>query len=107
MGRFDIAALLLNTFGAKAAPSIAPRSPAALCGTLYRPPRALQLLPETAERRYLQAATKSSDWGAKSLTKAQIDYAASDVLHLCHKLRDVLNQMFDPRRSDRARASVF
>ncbi len=29
---------------------------------------------------------------AKKLTKAQIDYAASDVLHL-HKLRDVLNQM--------------
>jgi ribonuclease D len=35
---------------------------------------------------------QSSDWGADNLTKAQIDYAASDVLHL-HKLRDVLNAM--------------
>jgi ribonuclease D len=35
---------------------------------------------------------QSSDWGADNLTKAQIDYAASDVLHL-HKLRDVLNTM--------------
>ncbi|MCX8226993.1 MAG: ribonuclease D, partial [Sulfitobacter sp.] len=35
---------------------------------------------------------QSSDWGADTLTKAQIEYAASDVLHL-HKLRDALNVM--------------
>ena len=31
-----------------------------------------------------------SDWGAETLTDAQLSYAASDVLHL-HRLRDVLN----------------
>ena len=40
----------------------------------------------------LSKQQQSSDWGAEKLTKAQIEYAASDVLHL-HKLRDTLNQM--------------
>jgi ribonuclease D len=31
-----------------------------------------------------------SDWGAETLTDAQLDYAASDVLYL-HRLRDELN----------------
>jgi len=35
---------------------------------------------------------QSSDWGAKALSKAQIDYAASDVLYL-HKLKDKLDAM--------------
>jgi ribonuclease D len=33
---------------------------------------------------------QSSDWGAAELSQEQIDYAASDVLHL-HKLRDKLS----------------
>ncbi|KAA2235829.1 ribonuclease D [Salinarimonas soli] len=33
---------------------------------------------------------QSSDWGAETLTQAQIDYAASDVLHL-HALRERLD----------------
>jgi ribonuclease D len=32
---------------------------------------------------------QSSDWGAESLSEAQLEYAASDVLHL-HALKDVL-----------------
>jgi ribonuclease D len=35
---------------------------------------------------------QSSDWGAKTLSPEQIEYAASDVLHL-HKLREKLNEM--------------
>jgi ribonuclease D len=35
---------------------------------------------------------QSSDWGAETLSPAQIDYAASDVLHL-HALRDRLEAM--------------
>ncbi len=35
---------------------------------------------------------QSSDWGAATLTKEQIDYAASDVLHL-HALRAKLDEM--------------
>ena len=33
---------------------------------------------------------QSSDWGADTLTEAQVEYAASDVLYL-HRLRDELN----------------
>ena len=35
---------------------------------------------------------QSSDWGADNLSEAQIDYAASDVLHL-HALREKLDAM--------------
>jgi ribonuclease D len=35
---------------------------------------------------------QSSDWGAKTLSPEQVEYAASDVLHL-HKLREKLNEM--------------
>ncbi len=35
---------------------------------------------------------QSSDWGAASLSEAQLSYAASDVLHL-HALRDKLDAM--------------
>lgn len=35
---------------------------------------------------------QSSDWGAATLSPEQVEYAASDVLHL-HKLRDKLNAM--------------
>ena len=35
---------------------------------------------------------QSSDWGAETLTDAQLDYAASDVLHL-HALKEKLSAM--------------
>ena len=35
---------------------------------------------------------QSSDWGADTLTPAQLDYAASDVLYL-HKLREKFDVM--------------
>lgn len=37
---------------------------------------------------------QSSDWGADELSAEQIDYAASDVLHL-HKLREKLDEMIE------------
>lgn len=40
----------------------------------------------------LNKAQQSSDWGTANLTHAQLEYAASDVLHL-HKLRDRLSDM--------------
>lgn len=35
---------------------------------------------------------QSSDWGAKELSKEQVEYAAQDVLHL-HRLREKLKEM--------------
>ncbi|MEG1451982.1 ribonuclease D [Brevundimonas sp.] len=40
----------------------------------------------------LSKAQQSSDWGAATLTQAQLDYAASDVLHL-HVVMERLNIM--------------
>jgi ribonuclease D len=37
---------------------------------------------------------QSSDWGADTLSEAQLSYAASDVLHL-HKLKSVLDGMLE------------
>ncbi|MEA1940683.1 MAG: ribonuclease D [Pseudomonadota bacterium] len=37
---------------------------------------------------------QSSDWGADELSPAQLEYAASDVLHL-HTLRDRLSEMLE------------
>jgi len=40
----------------------------------------------------LSKQQQSSDWGAATLSEAQIDYAASDVLYL-HQLREKLDEM--------------
>ena len=42
----------------------------------------------------LSKAQQSSDWGAPELSDAQLNYAASDVLHL-HGLKEKLETMLD------------
>ena len=42
----------------------------------------------------LSKQSQSSDWGAPTLTNAQLSYAASDVLHL-HALKDQLEKMLE------------
>jgi ribonuclease D len=42
----------------------------------------------------LSKQQQSSDWGAETLTQAQLDYAASDVLHL-HALKARLDRMLE------------
>lgn len=52
----------------------------------------------------MDKAQQSSDWGAETLTQAQLQYAASDVLHL-HKIRDGLAAMLEREgRTDLAKA---
>jgi ribonuclease D len=47
---------------------------------------------------------QSSDWGADTLTEAQLAYAASDVLHL-HAMKEVLDQMLEREgRTEMAKA---
>ena len=46
----------------------------------------------------LSKQQQSSDWGRSTLSKEQIEYAASDVLYL-HRIRDILNDML--RRESR------
>jgi ribonuclease D len=47
-----------------------------------------------------------SDWGAPELSKAQLEYAASDVLHL-HKLRDRLDVMLEREGRTRLAQACF
>lgn len=42
----------------------------------------------------LSKQQQSSDWGAATLSKEQLDYAAADVLHL-HKLKEKLDAMLE------------
>ena len=49
---------------------------------------------------------QSSDWGAPTLSDAQLAYAASDVLHL-HALRDKLNEMLVREGRDGLAAAAF
>ncbi|MGJ8596869.1 ribonuclease D [Sulfitobacter sp.] len=89
-GLFDIAAML-NAFGVLTAPVYCTKIASRLIRT-YTDRHGLAKLLQELLSVDISKQQQSSDWGAPKLTKAQIDYAASDVLYL-HKLRDALNVM--------------
>ena len=95
-GRFDIAAMY-NAFGALAAPVYCTKIASKLVRT-YTDRHGLKNLLQELVTVDVSKQQQSSDWGAPTLTKAQQDYAASDVLHL-HKLKVELDRMLD--REDR------
>ncbi len=87
-GRFDIAAMH-NAFGALAAPVYCTKIASKLIRT-YTDRHGLKNLLQELLNVDVSKQQQSSDWGADDLTDAQLDYAASDVLHL-HQLREALN----------------
>lgn len=87
-GRFDIAAML-NAFGAVTAPVYCTKIASRLIRT-YTDRHGLKNLLQELLGIDISKQQQSSDWGAATLTDAQLEYAASDVLYL-HKLRGVLN----------------
>ena len=89
-GRFDIAAML-NAFGAVTAPVYCPKLASRLLRT-YTDRHGLAKLLQELLQIDISKQQQSSDWGAATLTDAQVEYAASDVLYL-HQLRDKLNEM--------------
>ena len=88
-GRFDIAAMM-NAFGAVAAPVYCTKIASRLIRTFTDRHGLAKLLQELLDID-ISKQQQSSDWGAETLTEAQVEYAASDVLYL-HRLRDELNQ---------------
>lgn len=88
-GRFDIAALL-KAFNVVTAPVYCTKIASKLIRT-YTDRHGLKNLLHEMLSVDISKHQQSSDWGAGTLTKAQIDYAASDVLHL-HRLRTELNK---------------
>lgn len=95
-GRFDIAALY-NAFGALTAPVYCTKIASKLVRT-YTDRHGLKNLLQELLQQDISKQQQSSDWGAPELTKAQLDYAASDVLYL-HRLKTELDRMLT--REDR------
>ena len=101
-GRFDIAAMF-NAFGALAAPVYCTKIASRLIRT-YTDRHGLKNLTQELIGVDISKQQQMSDWGAETLTNAQLDYAASDVLYL-HRLRDELNKRLAREgRSDMAQA---
>jgi len=88
-GRFDIAAMH-HTFGALAAPVYCTKIASRLVRT-YTDRHGLRNLCQELIGVDISKQQQMSDWGAETLTEAQLEYAASDVLYL-HRLRDELNK---------------
>ncbi len=89
-GRFDIA-VLLHRFGAVTAPVYCTKIASKLVRT-YTDRHGLKNLLQEILQIDISKQQQSSDWGAETLTKAQLSYAASDVLYL-HKLKSALDVM--------------
>jgi ribonuclease D len=87
--RFDVAALL-NAFGVVTAPIYCTKIASKLIRT-YTDRHGLKVLVQELVGIDISKQQQSSDWGAPDLTKAQLEYAASDVLYL-HQMREALNE---------------
>ena len=89
-GRFDIATML-EAFGSLTAPVYCTKIASRLIRT-YTDRHGLKNLLQELLAVDISKQQQSSDWGATRLTKAQVEYAASDVLYL-HQLRECLNEI--------------
>ena len=88
-GRFDIA-VLFHTFGVTTTNVFCTKIASRLTRTYTDRHGLKDNLKEMLEVD-ISKAQQSSDWAAETLSQAQLEYAASDVLHL-HALRDKLTQ---------------
>jgi ribonuclease D len=101
-GRFDIA-VLLNRFGVLTAPVYCTKIASRLVRTYTDRHGLKDLLREMLEVD-ISKQQQSSDWGADTLSVAQIEYAASDVLYL-HRLKAALDaRLVRENRAELARA---
>ena len=86
-GRFDIA-VLFHTFGVTTTPVFCTKIASRLTRTYTDRHGLKDNLKEMLDVD-ISKQQQSSDWAAETLSQAQLEYAASDVLHL-HALRDKL-----------------
>ena len=94
--RFDVAALE-NAFGVVTSPVWCTKIASKLVRT-YTDRHGLKYLLNELVGVDVSKQQQTSDWGAADLSDAQLEYAASDVLHL-HKLKDALEERL--RRENR------
>lgn len=88
-GRFDIA-VMAHAFGAVARPVYCTKIASKMVRT-FTDRHGLRNLCHDLIGVDISKQQQSSDWGAPDLTEAQMEYAASDVLHL-HRLREELDR---------------
>lgn len=91
-GRFDIA-VLQHRFSVVTKPVYCTKIASKLVRT-YTDRHGLKNLTQELLGKDLSKQQQSSDWGADDLTKAQIEYAASDVLYL-HQIKAALDVMLE------------
>ncbi len=90
--RFDLA-VLFRAFGLMPGPVYCTKIASKLART-YTDRHGLKDLVKELLGVDLSKQQQSSDWGADLLTPAQLEYAASDVLHL-HALKERLDRMLE------------
>ena len=90
--RFDVAALL-HAFGTLTTSVYCTKIASRLVRT-YTDRHGLKELARELVGVDLSKQQQSSDWGAEELSQAQLEYAASDVLHL-HAMRKVLDERLE------------
>jgi ribonuclease D len=91
-GRFDIAMVELH-LGVETGPVYCTKIASKLART-YTDRHGLKDVARELAGIDLSKAQQSSDWGAAELSPAQLEYAASDVLHL-HVIRQRLDEMLE------------
>ncbi len=91
-GRFDIGMIQLH-FGIETGPVYCTKIASKLART-YTDRHGLKDVAREMAGIDLSKAQQSSDWGAAELTPAQLEYAASDVLHL-HAIKARLDMMLE------------
>ncbi|RZJ17576.1 MAG: ribonuclease D [Brevundimonas sp.] len=101
-GRFDIGMFQLH-LGVETRPVYCTKIASKLART-YTDRHGLKDVARELAGIDMSKAQQSSDWGAQTLTQAQLDYAASDVLHL-HVIKARLDEMLAREgRTELARA---
>jgi ribonuclease D len=103
-GRFDMG-VLNHAFGVMPAPVYCTKIASKIART-YTDRHGLKDLTRELLGVEISKQQQSSDWGAESLSEAQLAYAASDVLHL-HALREKLDAMLTREGRDGLARAAF
>ena len=102
--RFDLG-MIFNTLGVMPSPVYCTRTASRLART-YTDKHGLKEIARELLGIEMSKQQQSSDWGAETLSDAQLAYAASDVLHL-HALREKLDVMLAREGRDELAAACF
>jgi ribonuclease D len=103
-GRFDMG-VLRHTLGVMPTPVYCTKIASKIART-YTDRHGLKDLTRELLGVEVSKQQQSSDWGAPTLSEAQLAYAASDVLHL-HALRDKLDAMLTREGRDALARAAF